>query len=104
MAARPTGTVTFLFTDVEASTRRWEEHPDAMKDAMARHDSVVRGAIETNGGSVFTTAGDEFCAAFSSPQKAIEAAVTAQLGLAAGDWGVLTPFRVRMAVHTGNAD
>ena len=75
-----------------------------MKEAVARHDAVVRGAIETNGGSVFTTAGDEFCAAFSSPQQAIVAAVTAQLGLAAEDWGVLAPFRVRMALHTGNAD
>lgn len=104
MGTLPTGTVTFLFTDVEASTRRWEEHPDAMKGAMARHDAIVRDAIETNDGSVFTTAGDEFCSAFSSPQKAIRAAVSAQLGLVAEQWGVLAPFRVRMALHTGNAD
>lgn len=104
MTTRPTGTVTFLFTDVEASTRRWEEHPDAMKYAMARHDVLVRNAIEAGGGSVFTTAGDEFCAAFSSPQAAIAAAVTVQLDLAAVEWGELAPFRVRMALHTGNAD
>ena len=104
MTNRPTGTVTFLFTDVEASTRRWEEYPDAMRVSMARHDAIVREAIETHAGSVFTTAGDEFCAAFSSPQGGVEAAIAAQLNLAAEDWGVLSPFRVRMALHTGNAD
>ncbi|MGI9649374.1 MAG: adenylate/guanylate cyclase domain-containing protein [Acidimicrobiia bacterium] len=104
MSNIPTGTVTFLFTDVEASTRRWEEHPTEMKDAMARHDGIVRGAIESNGGSVFTTAGDEFCAAFSSPTGALDAALAAQLGLNSEDWGELSPFRVRMAMHTGNAD
>ena len=104
MIDRPTGTVTFLFTDVEASTRKWEEHPAEMKDAMARHDSIIRGAIESSRGSVFTTAGDEFCSAFSSPRTALDAALEAQLGLAAEEWGALSPFRVRMAMHTGNAD
>ena len=104
MTTRPTGTVTFLFTDVEGSTRRWEDHPDAMREAMARHDAIVRDAIEAHRGSIFTTAGDEFCAAFSSPHGAVEAAVATQLNLAAADWGVLDPFRVRMAMHTGNAD
>ncbi|MDK1018375.1 MAG: adenylate/guanylate cyclase domain-containing protein [Actinomycetota bacterium] len=100
----PNGTVTFLFTDVEASTRRWEEHPGDMRDAMARHDATVRDAIEANGGYVFTTVGDQFCAAFSSPHQAIVAGVAAQIGLASEEWGVVGPFRVRMALHTGNAD
>jgi class 3 adenylate cyclase len=100
----PSGTVTFLFTDVEGSTRRWEEHPEAMKHAMARHDAIVRGSIESEGGAVFTTAGDEFCSAFSSPTAALKAAVDVQTALLEGDWGEVAPFRVRMALHTGNAD
>ena len=100
----PTGTVTFLFTDVEASTRRWEGHPNEMKGAMANHDAIVRTAIEARDGHVFTTAGDAFCAAFSSPSAAVDAAIEAQLKLEAEAWGVVTPFRVRMAMHTGNAD
>ncbi len=100
----PSGTVTFLFTDVEGSTRRWEAHREAMTEAMARHDSIVRTSIESNGGTVFTTAGDEFCSAFSSPQNAIRAAIDVQIKLAAEDWGDVAPFLVRMALHTGNAD
>ncbi|GMQ98883.1 MAG: hypothetical protein BMS9Abin17_1415 [Acidimicrobiia bacterium] len=104
MSTIPSGTVTFLFTDVEASTRRWEEHPKNMRDAMACHDGIVRDTIEKNDGSVFTTAGDQFCAAFSSPQQAIVAAVASQTALAAEEWGVVGPLLVRMAVHSGNAD
>jgi class 3 adenylate cyclase len=58
MAELPTGTVTFLFTDLEASTRLWEEHPEGMHDALARHDEIVRGAIEAHGGSVVKMTGD----------------------------------------------
>lgn len=104
MKTLPSGTVTFLFTDLEASTKLWEAHPGAMKVAMARHDSIVESAITEHGGSVFTTAGDGFGAAFSSPHGAILAAVTAQLGLLEHDWGDVAPFHVRMALHTGNAD
>ncbi len=100
----PSGTVTFLFTDVEGSTRRWDEQPGAMRAAMVRHDHVVRSTIEEHGGFVFTTAGDEFCAAFRSPRSAVEAAVETQLRLGREHWGTLAPFRVRMAIHTGNAD
>jgi len=75
-----------------------------MPDVMARHDAIVRHSIETNGGSVFTTAGDQFCAAFSSPQQAIVAAVASQTALVSEEWGVVGPLRVRMAVHSGNAD
>lgn len=79
MSTLPSGIVTFLFTDVEGSTRRWEAHGDIMKEAMARHDRIVRTSIESNDGAVFTTAGDEFCAAFSRPQQAVSAAVEIQL-------------------------
>jgi class 3 adenylate cyclase len=54
----PTGTVTFLFTDIEGSTRLWEQHPDAMKGALARHDEIVHGAVEAHRGHVVKTTGD----------------------------------------------
>ena len=100
----PSGTVTFLFTDVEASTRKWEQHQAAMKGAMARHDAILRTAIDSEDGSVFTTAGDAFCAAFSSAQNALAAAMSIQTTLNAEDWGAVAPFLVRVALHTGNAD
>src|SRR6266699_1848620 len=74
----PTGTITFLFTDIEGSTRLWEEHPDAMRLALARHDSLLRAAIETHGGSVFKTVGDAFCAAFPAATQALDAALLGQ--------------------------
>lgn len=104
MSALPTGIVTFLFTDVEGSTRRWDAHAAVMKEAMARHDGIVRSSIESNGGAVFTTVGDEFCSAFSTPHQAVAAAVDTQIQLAAEEWGEVAPFRVRMALHTGTAD
>ncbi|MGI9613822.1 MAG: adenylate/guanylate cyclase domain-containing protein, partial [Acidimicrobiales bacterium] len=60
----PSGTVTFLFTDIEGSTRLWEEHPDVMALAVERHDAIVREEIERRHGHVFTTAGDSFAASF----------------------------------------
>ena len=104
MTVRPSGTVTFLFTDVEGSTRLWEEHPEGMKDALARHDAIVRDCVAREEGLVFTTAGDQFCAAFSSPNSALDAAVSIQRRLAAETWGDTGPLRVRMAIHTGNAE
>jgi class 3 adenylate cyclase len=62
----PSGTVTFLFSDIEESTKRWNAHPDAMRSALARHDAILREAIEQNDGYVFKTVGDAFCAALSS--------------------------------------
>ena len=63
----PSGTLTFLFTDLEGSTKLWEEHPEAMRLALARHDTLLRQAIEDNNGYVFKTVGDAFCAAFATP-------------------------------------
>jgi hypothetical protein len=77
----PTGTVTFLFTDIESSTRRWEAHPDIMKFAVERHDAIMRYAIESNNGVVFRTMGDAFCAAFLTAQQALSAALAAQRAL-----------------------
>src|SRR5204863_6648712 len=77
----PTGTITFLFTDIEGSTQLWEQHPDAMRLALARHDAFLRAAIETNNGHVFKTMGDAFCAAFPVAADAVDAALAIQQSL-----------------------
>ncbi len=77
----PSGIVTFLFTDVEGSTRRWEADADAMRAALAAHDRVLRQAIESHGGWLFKHTGDGVCAAFASPRSAVDAAVAAQLAV-----------------------
>ena len=104
MTQSPSGTITFLFTDIEGSTRRWDEQPEAMPHALARHDTILREAIERHGGYVFKTVGDAFCAAFARATDAVVAATTAQRALATEDWVGVGPLRVRMALHTGIAD
>lgn len=100
---KPTGTVTFLFTDVEGSTRLWEEHPETMKARLADHDSILRSAIEEGGGYIFATGGDGFAAAFAEPEPAVAAATASQLALARLAEGE-PAIRARMAIHTGTAD
>src|SRR5262245_34765168 len=75
----PAGTITFLFTDIERSSQLWEQFPESMGEALACHDALLRRAIAANGGTVFKTMGDEFCAAFSTPIEALHAALQAQL-------------------------
>jgi predicted ATPase/class 3 adenylate cyclase len=105
MPTLPTGTVTFLFTDIEGSTTRWEHHSAAMHAALARHDGLLRDAIEVHDGVVFKTVGDAFCAVFTAAPAALEAALTAQRALAAEPWPEeLGAVRVRMALHTGTAE
>ena len=105
MSSPPTGTVTFLFTDIEGSTRLWERSPEAMSDALARHDEILAGATDAHGGHVFKTVGDAFCCAFLTPSAALEAALLAQRALLAEEWveevGVI---KVRIALHTGAAE
>jgi class 3 adenylate cyclase len=92
-AVAPSGVVTFLFTDIEGSTRRWEADTDGMRAALAAHDEVLRSAIESHDGFLFKHTGDGVCAAFSSPKSAVDAAVAAQrapelpvrIGLATGE-------------------
>jgi predicted ATPase/class 3 adenylate cyclase len=96
----PSGTVTFLFTDIEGSTRLWEGQPELMSAALARHDRLLREAIEAHAGHVFNKGGDAFCAAFASAADALASAVSAQLALAS-DEGELGGLRVRMALHSG---
>ncbi len=98
----PSGTVTLLFTDIAGSTSLWEKEPVAMAVALARHDQLLRSAIEGAGGVVFKTAGDSFCAAFSRPHNGLDAAKTARLALAAESWPESVPIRVRMGLHTGS--
>ncbi|MEA2572880.1 MAG: hypothetical protein QOH93_178 [Chloroflexia bacterium] len=98
----PTGTVTFLYTDIEGSTLRWERSPGAMKLAVERHDSILRQAIEAHSGVVFRTMGDAFCAVFPLSGDALNAVIAAQRGLDAEEWDPqVAPIRVRMALHTG---
>src|SRR5262245_59276540 len=99
----PTGTVTFLFTDIEGSTRRWEEHRDAMAASLERHDALLRQVIEAHRGYVFKTIGDAFCAAFAAAHAGVAAARDIQLALEEEDWGEAGPIRVRAALHTGAA-
>jgi class 3 adenylate cyclase len=94
-AAAPSGVVTFLFTDVEGSTRRWEADADEMRIALAAHDEVLRKAIEEHGGWLFKHTGDGVCAAFASPRLAVDAAVAAQHTL---------ELPVRMGLATGEAE
>jgi predicted ATPase/class 3 adenylate cyclase len=104
MSELPTGTVTFLFTDIEGSTTRWEHQPEAMRVALARHDALVRAAIQQHDGHVVKTMGDAFHAAFSRAPDAVAAALDAQRQLQAEPWGEIGPLRVRMALHTGAAE
>src|SRR5271154_582915 len=94
----PSGTVTFLFTDIEGSTRLWELFPDAMRAALADHDEVVRDAIVSCGGHVVKTTGDGFHAAFGDASGAVRAGVAAQRGLDAHVWPAIGPLRVRMGI------
>lgn len=97
-------TVTLLFTDIEGSTRRWEHLPAAMSIALARHDALLRSAIESHQGTIFKTIGDAFCAAFDNANNALLAALAAQRALAAEHWGETGPVRARMALHTGTPE
>ena len=104
----PSGTLTFLFTDIEGSTARWETQREAMSAALVRHDALLRGAIEGRGGTVFKTVGDAFCAVFADAEAALGAAMDAQRALAAEAWSAFgaefADLRVRMGIHHGKAE
>ncbi len=100
----PTGNVTFLFTDIEGSTRLWEANLAAMGPALALHDRILREAVTTHHGVVFKTVGDAFCVVFNEAPDAVAAAAAAQHRLASTDWGDSDPLKVRMAIHTGVAE
>ena len=104
--ALPAGTVTFLFTDVEGSTRLWDRHPEPMRAALVRHDALIEGLVEAHGGCVVRPRGegDSRFAVFARAVDAIAAAAAIQRALHAEPWPPETPIRVRLALHTGEAD
>jgi predicted ATPase/class 3 adenylate cyclase len=110
MAGPPAAAVTtFLFTDIEGSTPLWEQYPEAMRVALADHDTLLRQVIESHGGRVFKTVGDAFCAAFATPAAALSAALAAQRGLCNRPQryqhtSEVLAIRVRMGLHAGPAE
>ncbi len=106
MARLPTGTVTFLFSDVEGSTRLWEGHPEAMRTALARHDHLIEQTVAQHSGQVVRPRGEgdsRFCV-FARATDAVAAAATIQQALRAEPWPMPAALKVRLALHTGEAD
>jgi len=95
---------TFLFTDIEGSTKLWDNTPEKMKSALQRHHAILQEAISSNGGAAFQIVGDAFCAAFPTASSAISAALIAQRVLYQEQWDTPFPIRVRMGIHTGAAE
>jgi class 3 adenylate cyclase len=94
MTELPSGTVTFLFTDLEGSTRLWEQFPDGMGSALARHDAILRDAVSGHGGALVKGRGDGVHAAFATARDALDAAVSAQRALESESWGSVGGLRV----------
>ena len=99
----PTGFVTFLFTDIEGSTKLAQDYPDTLQSALEKHNNIMRNAIESNNGYVFEIVGDAFCCAFEKAEDAVMAAVDAQLGLSNENWGEAV-IKIRIGIHSGNAE
>lgn len=98
----PSGTVTFLFTDIEGSTKHWEAHPQEMQAAFARQEDILRASVEANGGYLYKMIGDAFQVAFPTAPQALQAAIDAQRALHSENWPAGSgELRVRMALHTG---
>jgi predicted ATPase/class 3 adenylate cyclase len=97
-------TLTFLFTDLERSTRLWEQFPGAMKAALERHDAILRVAVESANGQVVKTTGDGLMAVFASAADGVTACLSAQRGLSSEPWGETGALQVRMGLHTGVAE
>src|SRR5262245_4597667 len=105
MKALPTGTVTFLFTDIEGSTSRWEQYPTDMTVALGQHDQIMRAAFAMYGGTVLQTAGDSFVVVFAQPGEALAAILAAQRALQAATWPAATgALQVRAGLHSGPAE
>ncbi len=104
VAPLPCGTLTFLCTDIAGSSQLWEQHPEAMRLALARHDTILRETIAAHEGIVFKSGGDGVYAAFTRAPDALAAAVAAQQALLAEPWGQTGPLHVRMVLHMGVAE
>ena len=103
MPNMPTGSVTFLFTDIEGSTKLAQEHPEQWENLRQRHHAILRSAMDIQQGYIFHIIGDAFCVAFTTARQALSAALQVQEALHKEDWGN-TPIKVRMGVHTGQAE
>ena len=103
MINKPTGTVTFLFTDIEGSTRLSQEYPDTLQSALDIHNAILRNAVESNNGYMFEIVGDAFCCAFQNAEDAVKASVIAQLELADQKWED-AEIKIRIGIHSGSAD
>jgi len=97
----PSGTVTFLFTDIEGSTRLWQEFPEEMPGALKQHHALLQTIIDKHNGYVFQIIGDAFCVAFESASQALAASLEIQLSLKEARWDKTGPILVRTALHTG---
>ena len=106
MSELPSGTVTFLFTDIEGSTQLWEKYPEEMKSALAKHDSILKEAIESNGGHVIKNTGDGVHAVFDTAIDAVQATIQAQQTIQTSEFfeNSEVSLRVRMGLHTGEAE
>ena len=101
----PTGTVTFLFTDIEGSTRLWDQHPDAMSQALSQHDALLQRTVDEGDGYVFSQAGDGWGVSFSSPAAALDTALKVQSLMASETWPTpIDSLKVRMGLHTGTSE
>jgi predicted ATPase/class 3 adenylate cyclase len=103
-AALPSGTVTFLFTDITGSTQLWERHSVAMRTALVQHDALLHAAIARHGGVVVKGMGDGLIAAFALAEDGLSAALDAQRAFTSAAWGETGPLQVRMALHSGAAE
>ena len=99
----PSGTVTFLFTDLERSTQLWEQSPGAMPGALEQHDALLREAIEANGGYVVKYLGDGCMAVFATAGAGVSGAVAVQRAVHDASWLDTGPLRARIGLHTGEA-
>ena len=103
MDTLPSGTVTFLFTDIEGSTKLAQGHPDKWESLQQRHHAILQSMIEAHNGFVFQIIGDAFCAAFHTASDGLNTAIEAQQKLQTENWEE-TPVKVRMGLHTGSAE
>src|SRR5574339_415759 len=102
MDSLPSGTVTFLFTDIEGSTKLAQQYPGQWETLRERHHAILQPAMDAHHGYVFQIIGDAFCVAFPTASEAVRAAKQSQIDLAAEQWGDV-PVKVRMGIHTGQA-
>lgn len=100
---KPTGNVTFLFTDIEGSTKLAQDHPEKLSSALARHNEILRIAIESYNGHVFKIIGDAYCCAFENAGEAVKAAVEIQINLSKEKWDEAV-VKIRIGIHSGNAE